>query len=354
VSSVANSSGDEVATPAVSVIVCSHNGAGRLGDTLASLDHQSLSPERYEVLVVDDGSTDGTSTTARARGFRVLRLDRKAGLPAARNAGLRATRGEIVAFTDDDCEPDPDWLAAVLDGFSASDADGLGGPVVPQCPNAFLLGYLEANNPLRPLRAELLASGPLRRLGLYLARTMVGEGEPAAGELLYSVVGANMAFRRRLLCELGGFDEALASCGEEEELCRRAHAQPRPIALRYAPAQRVNHNFLPRVYPLLRRARSYGRGNARAAVKHPEMRPIVYPFPLAVAALLTAGVLTRRMGLLAAGGLLPLASYPRWVRAVGRSRSLEPLAYPFLEVWREAFTMVGELQGRRGSRGPRS
>jgi GT2 family glycosyltransferase len=347
VTSVPHTTGESARAPAVSVIVCSHDGAQTIARTLASLQRQSLPDERYEVIVVDDGSTDGTGDVARGLGAQVVRLDPSMGLAAARNAGVRAARAEILAFTDDDCEADPGWLAALLEAFSESDAGGVGGPVVPRSTNAFLQGYLETHNPLKPLRAELLDSGLGRRLVIYLQRTMIGEPDPANGALLYSLVGASMAFRRSVLCSLGGFDETFRSAGEDEDICRRAHAQPTPIPLRYAPAARVLHHFSPNVRDGLRRARGYGRANAQGVIKHPDMRPIVFPFPLVMAGLLVGGAFSSHRALLVLGGLMPLAVYPLWVAPAWRSRSWKPVTYPWLEVLRESSTMVGELEGWR-------
>lgn len=347
-SSVANTITDEpAAAPAVSVVVCSHNGAQTIAGVLTSLRRQTLADHRHEVLVVDDGSTDGTAGVAKAEGVRVVRLEPSVGLAAARNAGVHAARAELIAFTDDDCEADFQWLEAILAALSDPEVAGAGGRVVPRCANRFLLGYFEAHNPLTPLGAELLDARLSRRLALYLRRTFFGEPEPSAGEQLYSVVGANMAFRRSVLERLGGFDEAFSFGGEEEDLCRRAQAEPEPVSLRYLPAARVEHWFDASVFSVLRRARSYGRGNARAALKHLEVRPIVYPFPLALGGLVVRGLLTRRQRVVAGAALLPLAAYPSWVTAAKRSGSAQPLAYPFIELAREIFTMIGELEGWR-------
>lgn len=352
--SVPDTTGESVRAPAVSVIVCSHNGAQTIARTLASLQRQSLPDERYEVIVVDDGSSDGTGDVAKGFGTQVVRFDSSMGLAAARNAGVRASRAEILAFTDDDCEADPDWLAALLEAFSESDAGGVGGQVIAQCSNAFLLGYLETYNPLKPLRLELLDSSLPRRLVLYLQRTLIGEPDLANGALLYSLVGASMAFRRSGLCSLGGFDETFRSAGEDEDICRRAHAQPTPIPLRYAPAARVLHHFSPSLRDGLRRARGYGRATAQGVVKHQDMRPIVFPFPVLVAGLLVGGAFSRHRALLALGGVMPLAAYPLWIAPAWRSRSLTPVTYPWLEVLRESVTMVGELEGWRAGSQARS
>lgn len=101
--------------PEVSVVVPTHNRADRLERLVRALERQSLSWRRFEVVVVDDGSDDATvavldrMVAASPMDLRVLRQEQR-GPAAARNAGWRATRGPVVAFTDDDCVPATDWL----------------------------------------------------------------------------------------------------------------------------------------------------------------------------------------------------------------------------------------------------
>jgi O-antigen biosynthesis protein len=334
--------------PELSVVICSHNGERTLGATFAALQRQSFNPSRYEVIVVDDGSTDRTSELAASHAARVVTLARPAGLAAARNAGVSAARGSVVVFTDDDCEPQEGWLAGLASAFSDPALDGVGGRVEAASTDGFLLRYVAASNPLAALPAELLAStGLAYRLRLYLRSVLRSEPGPAPGAQLYSVVGANMAIRRELIIELGGFDEAFTFGAEEEDLCRRAHSRPQGAHLRYEPSAVVRHRFQPTLRDSLRRARAYGRGHARAAIKHPDMRLIAYPFPVVVAMAILAALITRRKGAIALGGLAPLAAYARWPTYAMRTRSLEPLSYPYLQLLEETWTMIGELQGRQ-------
>ncbi len=336
------------ARPELSVVVCTRNGKRTLSATLSHLQRQSLDRSRYEVILVDDGSTDRSAELARPNGVRIVRLDRPRGLAAARNAGVSAARGGVVAFTDDDCAPAETWLAALASSFDDGAIDGVGGKVVPACSNRFLLGYQRAHNPLTPLAGELLVSRRVDyRLRLYLRSVLRSEPELAAGARLYSPVGANMAFRRQLIVELGGFDEAFRFGAEEEELCRRAHARPQGARLRYQPEAVVVHQFDPRLRDSLRRARAYGIGNAREAIKHRDRRPIVYPFPLLVGLAVLLALNTRRPRPLALAALSPMAAYLRWPALAWRTRSVEPLAYPYLQLAEEVWTMLGELQGWR-------
>lgn len=112
----------------VSVIVPAHNAQSTIGRTLAALARQEFGG-RYEVIVVDDGSSDQTAQIARQAGARVISHPAPRGPAAARNAGRAAARGELLAFTDADCEPTPRWLA---EGSSAArDADLVQGSIRP-------------------------------------------------------------------------------------------------------------------------------------------------------------------------------------------------------------------------------
>jgi GT2 family glycosyltransferase len=109
-------------SPRLAVVICSYDGAGRLGRTLAALAAQTVPAADLEVIVVDDASDDGTADVARAHGATVLRHETNQGAPAARNTGLHAASAPIVAFLDDDCAPGPRWAELLLAAY-AENAD---------------------------------------------------------------------------------------------------------------------------------------------------------------------------------------------------------------------------------------
>src|SRR5256885_7347817 len=88
-------------------VLCSYNGARTIRDCLDGLEQ--LAYPDYEVIVVDDGSTDSTAAIACQYDYRLIRTENR-GLSNARNTGLKAATGEIVAYIDDDAYPDPHWL----------------------------------------------------------------------------------------------------------------------------------------------------------------------------------------------------------------------------------------------------
>lgn len=109
-----------------SIIVPAYNSRGTIASCLEALLHQSVPPSEYEVIVVDDGSTDGTEEIVREYDVTYLPQPHR-GPAAARNLGVARAAGDIVLFTDADCEPAADWLAEMLHPFADPDVAGVKG-----------------------------------------------------------------------------------------------------------------------------------------------------------------------------------------------------------------------------------
>jgi glycosyltransferase involved in cell wall biosynthesis len=178
--------------PVVSVAVATHNRAVRLAALLDSLRAQTFTD--FEVVVCDDASTDDTAAVLAAAddlAVRVVRHERSAGPARARNAAWRAAEGDLIAFTDDDCEASPGWLEA---GVRAWQED----------PRRVTQG------PVGPIAAERDRMGPF-------AYTIVVTGPTRDHET------ANIFYPRELLERLGGFDESYPRpAGEDTDLGWRA------------------------------------------------------------------------------------------------------------------------------------
>jgi lipopolysaccharide/colanic/teichoic acid biosynthesis glycosyltransferase/glycosyltransferase involved in cell wall biosynthesis len=111
----------------ISVIVPAYNAASTLEMCLRALNHQTIPRDQYEVIVVDDGSTDETVSIAEAAGVRVIRQAHRRGPAAARNTGVAVACGELVLFTDADCEPAPDWIEQLSAPFLDAEVVGAKG-----------------------------------------------------------------------------------------------------------------------------------------------------------------------------------------------------------------------------------
>jgi lipopolysaccharide/colanic/teichoic acid biosynthesis glycosyltransferase/glycosyltransferase involved in cell wall biosynthesis len=97
----------------ISIVIPAHNAAATITQCLEALAQQTVARDRYEVIVVDDGSTDNTAEFVQAAPVKLIRHERSRGAAAARNSGLRAAQGQIICFTDADCAPAPDWIGQI-------------------------------------------------------------------------------------------------------------------------------------------------------------------------------------------------------------------------------------------------
>lgn len=227
--------------PRVSVVVCAYNAASTLEDCLSSLER--LTYPDYEVILVDDGSTDGTpAIAARHPLARVVRVP-NGGLSAARNHGLAHATGDIVAYTDADVRVDPDWLTHLVQPMLGTDLVGCGGPnVVP------------ADDPDLAQCVARAPGGPTH----VLLDDRIAEHVP----------GCNMAFRREALQRIGGFNPIYLRAGDDVDVCWRLQAQGGKIG--FAPAALVWHHHRASLKAYWRQQVGYGEGEVWLRHQHPD------------------------------------------------------------------------------------
>ena len=226
--------------PKVSVIICTYNGSRTIGDCLDGLGR--LEYPNFEVIVVDDGSTDSTPQNAARHNVKLISTDND-GLSSARNTGLRAATGEIIAYIDDDAWPDPHWLDYLVHTFQTTDHAGIGGPnLVP--PDDGPVSQCVANSPGGPTHV--------------LLTDQVAEHIP----------GCNMAFRASRLREIGGFDTQFRIAGDDVDVCWRL--QDKGYTLGFHPTAIVWHRRRNSVKSYLRQQFNYGRAEAMLEVKWPQ------------------------------------------------------------------------------------
>lgn len=232
----------------ISVIVCTRDRPAELARCLRSL--QRLEGPPHEVLVVDNAPRDDAARQAvAATPFRYVR-EEAPGLDRARNRGIEEARHELIAFTDDDVEVEPGWLAALAAAFADPRVDGVTGRVLPAAQEtpAQRLFQRYGNGMDKGDRPRLFDGAALRPAELLRVQD-VG-------------VGANMAFRRAALEAAGGFDPALdvgtpaAGAGDLDLFHRLLRAGCR---LRYEPAAAVRHHHRRDLEGLRRQLRHNGR-----------------------------------------------------------------------------------------------
>lgn len=331
------------------MVVCTHNGRGRIKGTLEALVNQTS--ENYEVVVVDDGSTDGVGEVIVNHDVRSVRLEQNVGLSAARNVGIQVARGEIVAFCDDDCVPGADWVENIEKAWEAAPEGvcGIGGGVVARTMASVAQRYAEAAAPLAPIELDR-AGGVAGRFLQYLK----GGGGQTAGRFVASLVGANMSYTREALTAVGGFDEAIKFGGDEEKLCQRLRERYGERCLWVEPGILMQHEYDPRIKDTFRRARAYGRGSGREWARGgglPSVRPGVLLVMAGAVVGSWAGWMlggnTAAVGSVA--GVLVVGPYLLAGRTV-KGRGAEKFLYPHLTILLEAVNTIGFYQGWRAWR----
>lgn len=231
---------DSVPRERVSVLVCTRNGSSTLASCLEALAKQTH--PNYEVLVIDDGSTDATREIAgRFTQVRYVRQDH-AGLSAARNLGMMEATGTLLAYTDDDCIPDEDWLVYACRAFEDPQCVAAGGPNLPPPP--------------RNLTEACVAVAP---------------GAPAHvllnDEEAEHLPGCNLVIRKSALHAIGGFRPEFTTAGDDVDVCWRL--QSHGGKLRFVPAALVWHHRRFTVSAYLRQQRGYGHAEAMLVRRYP-------------------------------------------------------------------------------------
>jgi GT2 family glycosyltransferase len=226
--------------PRLSVIVATYNGARTIAECLDGCT--KLKYPDYEVIVINDGSTDSTAEIAARFDVRLINTP-NAGLSRARNRGLDAATGELIAYIDDDARPDEHWLRFIAHAFATSDHVGIGGPNIAPADDPALSQCI-ANSPGGPTHVLL------------------------TDRLAEHIPGCNMAFRTDRLREVGGFDEQFRIAGDDVDVCWKLQA--RGWTLGFHPAAVVYHHRRTSLKAYWRQQVNYGRAEAMLEVKWPE------------------------------------------------------------------------------------
>lgn len=231
--------------PSISVVVCAYNAAATVEECLTrtrALDYPNL-----EVLLVDDGSTDDTADIADRicagdHRMRVIRAEHQ-GLSGARNTGWQSAAGELVVYLDSDAYPTPEWPYYLALGLDGPEVGGVGGPNLPP--------------PGRSRTAEMVARAPGGPVHVLLS-----------DDRAEHIPGANMAFWRKVLEEVGGFDVTYTAAGDDVDVCWKV--LDRGWEIGFHPAALVWHHRRGSTRAYLKQQRGYGRSESLVAKRHPD------------------------------------------------------------------------------------
>jgi cellulose synthase/poly-beta-1,6-N-acetylglucosamine synthase-like glycosyltransferase len=226
---------------AASVIVPVYNGQSTLGACLQALAAQTADPNSYEVIVVDDGSTDGSAEVAARHGAMVIRQEHR-GAAAARNRGAQQAQGPVLLFTDADCEPWPNWIEQMMAPFADPEVVGVKG-VYRTRQRSPVARFTQAEY---EEKYDVLArSNRIDFIDTYSA-----------------------AYRRQVFLETRGFDTSFpATTMEDQELSYRLAKRGHKLV--FAPAACVYHQHPATMWHYARRKAKLGRWKVRVHLRYP-------------------------------------------------------------------------------------
>ncbi|MGH7894883.1 MAG: glycosyltransferase [Candidatus Binatia bacterium] len=229
--------------PHISIVVPVLDRAGMIAGLLDSLLALDYPQDRYEVIVVDNGSSDGTPRVVERYPVRLLEELSVRSSYAARNRGIAASRGELIVFTDSDCVATPGWLRALAEGSDDPAYGAFAGDVTPHEPRNLVERFLAQR------RRENQV--PLEHPYLPFAST------------------SNVAYRRRVFDLIGLFNPALTSSGDADLAWRMQKETPYRIAHR--PRALVSHRNRTTVLEMYLQYRCYGEGLAALERLHDDL-----------------------------------------------------------------------------------
>ncbi len=232
----------DVKLPSISVIICSYNGASTVETCLRSMERIRY-PGEFEVIFVDDGSTDGTQKILKKFPWVRNIKQRNMGLSFARNVGMEAAKGEVIVYTDSDCEADEDWLYYIALALVRSKHVGMGGPNLIPDEGSWIADCV-----------GLSPGGP--------THVMIDD------RTAEHVPGCNMAFYNWAAKLINGFDSQFRKAGDDVDFIWRL--QHLGYTIGFAPAAQVWHYRRNTVDAYLRQQRGYGEAEALLKFKHPD------------------------------------------------------------------------------------
>jgi glycosyltransferase involved in cell wall biosynthesis len=358
---------DGPSLPFMSVVIPVYNGTATIGRALRSLLVQDYPADKYEIIVVNDGSTDDTArVVATFPTVRYIELPSNAGIPAAQNAGLAVAKGQIYVAFNDDFRAAPDFLSQLANGYAELENPmGVGGVVVKHDSNearGLIASYMEATRDgaapqVVRIRPAFLPA-VIKRLLIYIfsnfASVRHAERQDRSQQEVVELYGSNASFPIALLRQVGGWDEGTAGPAiggiEDRDICLRMRRQFPTLRFYVMPSVQIMAELDPNDSAVSARShlvrRPYRRGpfNYAFHAKH-GLAPQLFPFPPLIILVLLADAALAPMLWPLLVCLAPQLCYGWWpYRAVAERRPTYIL-FPYLQVVEEAMVLAGFFRG---------
>ncbi len=311
----------------ISIVIPCYNASGYLAESLQALNRQSVVRARYEVIVVDDGSTDDTFQVAEPLCDKCIRTTNR-GPAAARNTGVNESSGSLILFTDADCIPQPDWIEKMIAPFDNPDIVGVKGAY-------------------RTRQTRLVARFVQAEYEVKYARM-------AKQPFIDFIDTYSAGFRRDIFLELGGFDERYpgASVEDQEFSFRVAEAGYKMV---FMPDAIVTHRHAETLRHYFRKKMNIGYWKTMVLKRHPTKMardshtPQLLKLQLPLAFLMVATLLVKPwitwIPVIGTTGVFLICGFPEILHCYKRYGLMQAVSSPIIMWVRSIGLGLGLLRG---------
>lgn len=234
--------------PKVSIVIPVRDQPEDIVECLQSVVNLDYPEDKFEVIVVDDGSGDNISEVVSSFNVNLIRLEKSQGASVCRNIGAEKARGDILAFLDADCVARKNWLREIIPFFDIKGIGAVGGLVDSYYHKRYLDRYEQVSSPLN------------------LGQRIITQGNTESN---FYVPSCNLLVSRKAFMATGGFKSGM-HVGEDVDFSWRMRSLG--YALLYVPVGRIAHKHRNNFFQMLRRRSEYGTSEAELYLSHRDKR----------------------------------------------------------------------------------
>ncbi len=329
-------------TPFVSILICTFNGSKKIEKCLRSLINQNYPKNKFELIIVDDGSTDNTIEVVLKFPVVLVKHQKNKGIATARNTGLMKSHGEIIVNIDDDCVMDKNWLKNLIKAYDTESVMGAGGVLIlPNNPSivdeyCYHVGY---GNPTPILLGK--SNNIVERFWNYLHVNFTNpQSKYINGSLVFEFPTINSSFRKKYLTRINGWNELFTTSSEDLDICRRLKNRYPKLDFVVMPKAKLIHKQDLTLLKFL--SKEYNRGKLRKkyyTIKN--QIPPYFPFPILFILISIIIVLLKLSVIIIL--FIPFLLYPWWIIRAFNQKRVKILLFPYLQLLHEEATVLGML-----------
>ncbi len=330
--------------PFVSVVLCTYNSGNNLIESVQSIINQSYPKDLFEIIVVDDASTDNSLQGISKLDLRIIRHTQNKGVASARNTGLFAAAGSIIAYTDDDCIVDTNWLSELVKQYSNEGVIGVGGLTIPYSTNTLTEKYMAASGYGNPAPIEFrLAKSIVSRFFVYMRDMVLPVTSQSQVVKVQDIYTLNSSFRKDALLSIDGFDTDLL-WSEDVDLCHRLSEQYPEDSLIFTPKAQIKHKNRTKFLTYIRQIYLRSAYTYKYYSKINKIIPI-FPFPVFyILSIIVLAIYFPSINIISIF-LTPFLLYFWWpIRAI-REGDLDYISFPYMQIVFETTSLFGLARG---------